>query len=191
MRDAMDVTHRLHLETDALYFSLLYGISPIPTTDDPLMKRNALDATDTDTLTRFTRRGLWLALLLILLLGGYAVLANAFPQSTASHYAGRLMSLLGIAIIVAVVWLASSRRGQRISATNPAMRAVMDDEWRHASMHKACRMGFFGMLSCQPLLGIAFLWIPLTAAPQIMATVTIVVGVSVFLATFLFCDRQP
>lgn len=157
--------------------------------DDPLMKPNVLDATD--TLTRFARRCLWLALLLILLLGGYAVLANVFPQSRAFHYAGRLMTLLPIAIIFAVVWLASSRRGQQTSAANPATRAVMDDEWRHASMHKAYRMGFFGVLLCQPLLGVAFLWIPLTAVPQIMATVTIVIGASVFLATFLFCDRQP
>lgn len=162
---------------------------PNPDHDDPLMKRDIPDATD--TLTRFARRGLWLALLLVSLLGGYAVLANAFPQSTASHYGGRLMTLLPIAIIFAVVWLASSRRGQRISTANPAMRAVMDDEWRHASMHKAYRIAFFGMLLCQPLLGVAFLWMPMAAAPQIMATVTVVVGVSVFLATFLFCDRQP
>ncbi len=152
------------------------------------MKRNALDATD--TLTRFARRCLWLALLLVLPLGGYAVLANAFPQSTAFQHAGKLMSLLPIAIIFAIAWLASSRRGQPASGTNPAMRAVMNDELRHASMHKAYRFAFFGMLLCQPLLGVTLLWMPLAAAPQVMSTATVVVGVTVFLTTFLFCDRQ-
>ena len=151
------------------------------------MKHDALDATE--TLTRFARRGLWLALLLILLLGIYAVVANAFPESRAAHYGGRLMSLLPIAIVFAIVWLRSSLRGANAHAANPPMHAVLHDELRQLSMHKAYRAAFFGMLLCQPILGFTLAWMPLPATPQIMATVTVAVGTCVFLATFLLCDQ--
>ena len=150
------------------------------------MKHDALDATE--TLTRFARRGLWLALLLILLLGVYA-LTNVFPQSRAAHYGGWLMSLLPITIVFAIVWLRSSLRGENAHAANAVMHAVLHDELRQISLHKAYRAAFFGMLLCQPILGFALAWMPLPAAPQIMATVTVLVGASVFLLTFLLCDR--
>lgn len=151
------------------------------------MKHDAHDATE--TLTRFARGGLWLALLLILLLGVYAVLTNVFPQSSAAHYGGWLMSLLPIAIVIAIVWLRSSIRGANAHAANAPMQAVLHDELRQMSMHKACRAAFFGMLLCQPILGFTLAWMALPAAPQIMATVTVLVGACVFIATFLLCDR--
>ena len=151
------------------------------------MKHDALDTTD--TLTRFARRGLWLALLLILLLGVYAALVNAFPQRSAAHYGGWLMTLLPMAIVFSIVWLRSSLRGAHANAANAPMHAVLHDELRQISMHKAYRAAFFGMLSCQPILGFTLAWMPLPAAPQIMATVTVAVGACVFLTTLLLCDR--
>ena len=151
------------------------------------MKHDAPDATE--ALTRFARRGLWLALLLILLLGIYAVLANAFPESSAARHGAWLMSLLPIAIFFAIVWLRSSLRRENAHAANPAMHAVLHDELRQISMHKAFRAAFFSVLLCQPIMGFTLAWMPLPAGAQIMATVTIVVGACVFLATFLLCDR--
>lgn len=151
------------------------------------MKHDALNATE--TLTRFARRGLWLALLLILLLGVYAVLTNIFPQSSAADYGGWSMSLLPVAIVLAIVWLRSSLRGENANAANAPMHAVLHDELRLISMHKAYRAAFFSMLLCQPILGFTLVWMPLPATPQIMATVTVLVGACVFLTTFLLCDR--
>lgn len=151
------------------------------------MKHDPLDATE--TLTRFARRSLWLALLLILLLGVYAVLANAFPGSSAAHRGTWLMTLLPIAIVFAIVWLRSSPRGADANAANAPMQAVLHDELRQLGMHKAYRAAFFSMLLCQPILGFTLAWMALSAVPLIMATVTVVVGASVFLATFLLCDR--
>ena len=151
------------------------------------MKHDPLDATE--TLTRFARRSLWLALLLILLLGVYAVLANAFPESSAARHGGWLMSLLPIAIVFAIVWLRSSLRGADANTANAPMQAVLHDELRQISVHKAYRAAFFSMLLCQPILGFTLAWVALPAAPQIMATVTVVVGACVFLTTFLLCDR--
>lgn len=152
------------------------------------MQRDTLNPTD--TLTRFARRSLWLALILVLFLGVCALLAIAFPQSSAARYTGKLMALLPLAIVFAVVWVRSSLQGKSANAASESMRAVLNDELRQSSMQKAFRAAFWGTLLCQPVMGFAFVWMPLPSAPQIMATVTVLVGTCVFLGTFLLYDRQ-
>lgn len=156
------------------------------------MKRDMIEPADAhpaDAFVRFGRRGLWLALIVLAVLGVYAVLTNALPDSHPAHYAGKWMMLLPITIVFAIAWLRSSLHGKNAHAANEPMRAVLQDELRQTSMQKAFRAAFWAMLLCQPLLGFVFVWMPLAAAPQIMASVTVVLGTCVFLGAVLLHDR--
>lgn len=143
---------------------------------------------DVTARTRFARQGLWLALVLIVLLGVDALLLNVQPDGFASHYLGKTLLLLPLAIVLAVTWLVSSK-GARLGASSAAARVVRDDELRQVALQRAFRGGFLSMLLCQPALLAWFAWMPLANQAAIMAGATVLVGAATFLGTFLLHDR--
>ena len=141
-----------------------------------------------DAYSRFARRGLWLALGLIVLLGVDALLLNVQPDGLAAGYGRQLMLLLPLAIVLAGAWLVSSPGG-RLRASSAAARVVRDDELRQLAMQRAFRGGFLAMLLCQPVLLAWFAWMPAAHDTVIMAVATVLLGTTAFLGTFLLHDR--
>lgn len=143
---------------------------------------------DVAARARFARHGLWAALVLIVLLGVDGLLLNVQPAGPASHYFGKAMLLLPLAIVLAVAALRSSN-GARIGTSSAAARVVRDDELRQLALQRAFRGGFLAMLLCQPAALAWFAWAPLAHEAAIMAVTTVLAGVVVFLGSLLLHDR--
>lgn len=148
------------------------------------MTKEPLDATD--ALIRRERRGIWLALIVIAILAAAAIMEAHGPFRTA----GRILTLTAIAIPLGILLLSAGRgsraRGDALAASREAIR---HDESRRAAIDRASRYGFIGTLI--PMSAYALLsqnW-PLPVLPSMLLMGFVVLGVVVFLLTFLIVDR--
>lgn len=144
---------------------------------------------ETEQLLRYSRRGLWIALALILLLGASAATAIGFPASETAVVARSMWMLLPILIVVVVGGLKSTARGIRTDPNGPAMKAILGDELRQDSLKRSWRNAFLGMMIAQPLLAFAPTWMVVAHPTSVMACLTIVTGMTVLFASLLYYDR--
>ena len=144
--------------------------------------------TQTDLLARYSRHGLYFALVLLLILGCYAVLIHAFPDSSAAALAHRFAILLPLAIIIALAALRSSLHGISAHARSSAMKALRNDELRAHAVNKSYRNGLVAVLLVQPLLlllSAAELSYPLVP----MASATVLIAVAAVICSLIVYDR--
>lgn len=141
---------------------------------------------DHEQLVALSRRQLWLALLAVLAIGTAAVFLLAFPGGEQAALAGRLFALLPIALVIAVAAFRS--RGGK-APDSARVQAVVNDELRQASLHRASRDGFVAVLAAQALLAPALALLAVPNPLALMAVLTIASGVTVFLASLLYHDR--
>ncbi|MET0856119.1 MAG: hypothetical protein ABWY27_05175 [Telluria sp.] len=144
---------------------------------------------ETDELVRYSRRSLWTALVLILLLGVPGAFSLGFPDSEMGALLKRFASALPVGIILAVVALRSSISRARLNPSGAAMRAIRNDELRAASMHRAYRNACIGMMVLQPVLAIWLTHIAMADPLAFSACVTVLSGAALLLASILFYDR--
>ncbi|WP_020655470.1 hypothetical protein [Massilia niastensis] len=137
-----------------------------------------------EKLLRLSRRQLWLSLGIIVVLGLGALLALASSRPETVGLSKSLFTLLPVFIVIAVVSLRSS--GNPASAD---MQAIVNDELRQASLHRAWRNGFVGMLAAQALLPPLLAWAEPAYPLAVMAVTTILAGTAVFFASLLYHDR--
>lgn len=139
---------------------------------------------DQDKLIALSRRQLWFALGAVLVLGAAATCLLAFPHSAAP---AKVFSLLPVAIVLAVAGLKiGAGRG---APTSSEVWALVDDELRQASLHRASRNGFLAVLAAQALLAPVLAWLSTAYPVALMAVLTIATGVAVFLGSVLYYDR--
>jgi hypothetical protein len=141
----------------------------------------------TDLLVQHSRRQLWVALMLVLVLGSATLLLLAFPGKT-SGTGWYLMILYPEIIAGALLSLRRSKR-QLAGVTAARLHAVVDDELRRHSLGKAWRNGFFVMLLAQPLLGLAVNWFGTPYPVALLAGASALAGVATALASVLYYDR--
>jgi hypothetical protein len=137
-----------------------------------------------DQLIAFSRRQLWFALGAVLVLAAVAAGTLVFPGAEGPT---RLFSLLPIVIVLALAALKTS--GGRDAPTSAEVRALVDDELRQASQHRASRNGFLAMLTAQAVLAPGLVWFSPPNPVALMAVLTIATGLTVFLASLLYHDR--
>jgi hypothetical protein len=150
---------------------------------------NDTHMSEADQLLRYSRRGLWIALGLILLIGASATATLGFPASEAAVAARSMWLLLPVFIVLAVGGLKSTARGIRTDPNGPAMRAILGDELRQDSLKRSYRNAFLGMMIAQPLLAFAPTWMVVAHPTSVMACLTIVTGMTVMFASLLYYDR--
>lgn len=136
-----------------------------------------------DVLERYSRRSLWTLLLLIIVIGAFAALSYFYPE------ASRMSIVIPVLTVIAVAVLRSSAKGADVDPSSPGMKAIINDELRQASMHRAFRNAFIAVLMLQPLLVFAPEWIAIARPAPMMAIVTIWFGMLVMVASVLFHDR--
>lgn len=146
-------------------------------------------ATPSESLASYSRRSLWLALAVMIVLGAYALLINIWPDSPAAAMASRFAVLLPVAIVIAVAALRASLKGSSADPAGAPMKRLLHDELRQQSLHHACRNGLFGVLLAQPLLALVLQLAPATHPVALMASATVLVGAAAMLGTFLAYDR--
>lgn len=150
---------------------------------------NAANLNETEKLIRYSRRTLWTVLAFILLFGGAAAAAIAFPQSRAGATFGHLALQIPIFVAIAGFALKASAKGARTDSSGPAMRAMRNDELRVASLNRSFRNAFFAVMLVQPLLALAPAWIAIASPASAIACLTVVTGAVVMVASMLYFDR--
>lgn len=136
----------------------------------------------TDRLARNERRGVWLALVVVLALALTLVLGSDTRRA--------LLLALAIGIVFAVTWLGQQRSRDTKDAVRASREAVMHDEWRQAAMNRAYQWAFFAILSALAGFCLVSTVMVIALSAQMMAALTIALGASVFLVVFLLCDRD-
>lgn len=145
--------------------------------------------TESDQLVKFSRRSIWIALTLLLVLCAYAIIINVFPGSDAAAMANRSAGLLPIAIIITLVAVRSSLNGASTDPSGVAMKAVLNDDLRRLSLNRAYRNGFIAVLFFQPVLVLLLSWTTVSHPVVLMASFTALVGACVVLCSMLAYDR--
>jgi hypothetical protein len=145
--------------------------------------------TPSERFVKFSRRGLWIALALLLVLGGYAIVINVFPNSTTASSAHRLANILPLAITIAVAWAYLSLKGSAVDQRGALMTQMLNDELRQHSLSRAYRNALIAVLIGQPVLALLAAWMALPFPELLMASATALIGTGVVLCTMLIYDR--
>ncbi len=150
------------------------------------MTRNLNEA---EQLVRYSRRSLWTGLVLMLLIGTSAAAGLGFPDSEAGSLFKRLAIPLPILIVIAAAALKSSAKKARTDPSGAPMQAILNDELRVASVNRAYRNSFMGVMILQPLLAIALSLIVVAHPVALASCLTLMAGVVILLASILYHDR--
>lgn len=135
----------------------------------------------TNRLVKNERRGVWLALLVVMALAASLVMDIDTRRA--------FLMGLGVAIVFAVLWLSQSGGRRRRGEIRENRDAVMYDELRSVAMAAAYKWAFFAVVAALATFCLltAVMVIDLSAA--MLAALTIAFGASIFLGVFLFFDR--
>jgi hypothetical protein len=142
-----------------------------------------------DLLVSLSRRHLWFALILIVLLGINGLIVVGFPQSTAAAVAHKLAFGFTIFILLGVGYLRKGAKGISTNPSDPAMKAVIDDELRRTALSLSFRNGFFAMLLVQVPLALILTAAPAANPIALMVGVSQLAGAVVVLGGILYYDR--
>lgn len=143
----------------------------------------------TEQLARFSRRGMYVMLVLVLALGAGTLATTLSPDGLGARLASRAYLLIPIVIILAVGGLQFTLRGRRWDPRSPEARAILDDELRQTSLARASRAALATVLIAQIPLGLLFMQLPARAV-WAMAVSTITLGMATLIALFLYFDRE-
>ncbi len=144
---------------------------------------------ESELLVAFSRRGLWVALALLLALGAFALVVNLAPESDAAMAANRMAALLPVAIVIAVAAVRSSLGGVSSDPRTAAMKSMLGDELRQQSLRLAYRNGLLAVMCAQPVLALLLSWSGAAQPLVLMAGATALTGVVAVLASLLVHDR--
>ena len=155
--------------------------------ESPVIHHNSDERSD--RLVRHERRGLWLCLLVIVLLGVVALLAGMSSDPAKTRYAERLMTLIPIVIIFGAIWVNRLQSGTKPAQIKQQQRAMLNDELRLVASQHAFRAGFLSMLGAQALFCLLSFVMTLSWSAGLLAATTVTLGTAVFIGVFLFYDR--
>lgn len=147
----------------------------------------ASEPNNIESLVELSRRQLWTAVTIILVLGIFGISRLLRPDSEFSQAAGKLSTFYPVMIVIVGATLRAA--GKRTAASRAAMTAIRNDELRQASLARAFRNGFMALLLLQPLLAVALTWKSAPNPVAVMACASAVAGALVFLLSLLYYDR--
>lgn len=143
------------------------------------MQNNEIDVTD--RMVRNERRGVWLALIVVIALAATLVMGSDTRRALLIGMAG--------AIVFAVIWLSQSAARRVRGEIRKHRDAVMHDELRSSAMAAAYKWAFFAVLAFLATFCLLNTVIAFELSAAMLSALTIALGVSVFLGLFLFFDR--
>ena len=134
-----------------------------------------------DKLMRNERRGVWLALVVVLVLATTLVLRSDIRHA--------LLLALTVSITFAVIWLGQQRTHGAKDTLQVKRETVMHDELRQIAIAQAYKWGFIAVLAALGLLCLASTIVTIDLPGQMVAALTVALGATTFLVTFLLRDR--
>jgi len=147
--------------------------------------------TSVDRLLKFSRSGVWISLIIVMILGVCFFLPIVYPDNTnINRVATCALKLLPIAIVVSVSWLSFSIKGVSTNANGAEMKLIRSDELRQVSLNTSFKFGFLVVMIIQ----LAFITVSLVTTNPIDGNLTgcatLIIGSIAFLASFLYLDRS-
>jgi len=143
---------------------------------------------------RYSRRGMAAVLAISVLSGGSLLTVVLKPEGVFASLMPRISALIPIAIALVAGMLVATLRGDRWDPKAPEARAILDDEWRRASMDRAIRVAFVVILVAQvPLAFWLAFWLASVRSPRgilALSTTTMTLGLAVLAGCFLYFDRD-
>jgi len=136
---------------------------------------------------KYCRRSIQLALILIVVIGLIAIAQLAIPGT--EMITKNVMILLPIYIVISIIWLFNLKNKTGMTNNSSVFRAVMEDELRMQSLHKAFRHSFIFVIISQIPMAYLFSVSSIISASIIQSILTIVLGITTFLTLFLIYDR--
>ncbi|MEO7067040.1 MAG: hypothetical protein ABI114_09055 [Rhodanobacter sp.] len=136
----------------------------------------------TDKLVKNERRGVWLALIVVLALAATLVLGSDTRRA--------LLLALGIGIVFAVTWLGQQRTRGAKNVIREKREVVLHDELRQVAIARAYQWAFFTMLGALITFCLLSTVVVVSLSALMVAALTVALGVSVFLGAFLLFDRD-
>lgn len=136
----------------------------------------------TDKLIRTERRGVWLALAVVLVLAATLLLGSDTRRA--------LLSGLAIGIVFAVIWLSQQRSRGTKHAVRQRRDAMMQDELRRSAISRAYQWAFITTIGALAAFCLLSTVVSIGAPGQMVAALTIALAVTTFLALFLLFDRD-
>jgi hypothetical protein len=143
--------------------------------------------TRSEKYLRFSRRRKTVTLLVIIAVGGVCLAMAIHPN--APQWPRAVPALWIVAVIIAA-GLQRTLGGERWDPGAPEARAIKEDEWRRSNMERARRIAFVVVLGAQLPLGLLLARLPSLQAVMAMVAATITLGLSTFIALFLYFDRD-
>jgi hypothetical protein len=134
-----------------------------------------------DKLVRNERRGVWFALLVVVVLAATLVLGSDTRRA--------LLLALTISIVFIVTWLAQQRTRGAKSTLREKRAIVMSDELRQVAIAKAYKWAFFTVLAILAAFCLLSTVVAISVSGQFVAALGIALAVTAFLASFLLLDR--
>jgi hypothetical protein len=143
---------------------------------------------------RFSRRGMAVLLILIVLLGVTALAMALRPDGAFAQALEKAPWFFPIAAIIGVAMLQTSLRKNRWDPNAPEVKAILNDEWRRTNLDRAMKVAFIVILVTQLplgwLFGVMLAQLSVLRAVLGMAVSTITLAMTTFVATFLILDRD-
>ncbi len=133
----------------------------------------------TDKLVQNERRGVWLALIVVLALSSTLVSGSDTRRA--------LLTGMAVAIVFAVIWLVQSRVR---NLQKHHRGAVLQDELRQAALARAYRAAFFIVLAALAAFCVLSSVLAFDLSSQMLAALAVALGASAFLVLFLLFDRS-
>ena len=139
-----------------------------------------------DHLIRRERRGIWLALAVIVVLGLGAVMQVLGYDTHLTHY----MTLAAMAIVIGLVSVGVTGSLWSKGKLAEKRLAVRSDEFRRAAIDRACRHAFIVTMAAMSLYAAVSEFWPLHVLPSAIIAAFVVLGVILFLGSFLVLDGR-
>ncbi len=135
------------------------------------------------------RRSMVVGLLFVLCLGGYYLVGLVRPPSAGLGGLLIVAGYLALTLIVNLVTL----RGRVWHARGPGERRVLGDEWIRLNRSRAFQIAFWVMMGVQVPMMFVMAYVPSRPERGVfgMATMTMVLGLLAFFASYLYYSRQP
>jgi hypothetical protein len=136
---------------------------------------------NTSGLVKNERRGIWLALVVVMILATTLVVDSDTRRA--------LLTGLAVAIVFAVTWLGQKAARRTSGNSSESRRSMMQDEWRLAALARAYKWAFVAVLATLSGFCIASALTSIEISASMLAALVVAMGVTVFLGFFLLFDR--
>ena len=153
----------------------------------------ALADNSSELLVRFSRRSMAALLVIVPGFGVMALAMTLWPEGPASRLMAQAAWVYPIAIVFLGAALRATLRGKSWDPRSPEAKAILNDELRQDSMNRSARAALIAVLVAQLPLALLFGTLPQASAIRTalaMAEASITLGMAIFIALFLFLDRE-